>query len=161
MIIHRLKPHPDKSIPFIIFLSFLSAFLVSRLITTFAPSFFIPIRGEHIHHFAYGIILLSLIGFISISYPLSRSGRLRLSLFYGLSLGLAFDEFAMWLYLDDVYKSRVTYDAVLVIALIMLNFIYFSDFWKKWGRRLGKLFQILFLNLPLKTLRYFWQIGQK
>ena len=161
MILHRLKPHPDKSIPFIIFVSFLGSFLISRLITTYFPGFFIPIRGEHVHHFAYGIILLSLIGFIGVAYPLSHQGRLRLSVLYGLSLGLAFDEFAMWLFLDDIYKARVTYDAILTIALIMLNFIYFSDFWKKWGHRLGKLLKILLLNLPHQSIRYLWHLGQK
>lgn len=161
MVLHRFKPKPDKSIPFIIFISFLSSFLLSRFVTTYLPDFFIPIRGEHVHHFAYGIIFLSIIGFISIVYPLSYQGRLRLSVAYGLSLGLAYDEFAMWLYLDNIYKSRLTYDAIIIITLLMLNFIYFSDFWKKWGRHLGRLIKILFLNLPLKTIHYFWQVGQK
>lgn len=158
--IHRLKPKPDKSIPFLIFVSFLATFIASRLIVTFFPQFFIPIRGEHVHHFAYGIILLSFVGFVSVAYPLTPRSRLRLSVLYGISLGLAFDEFAMWLQLDDVYKDRVSYDAILIISLILLNIIYFSDFWKRWGRRLGLLLRILFF-VPRKIFAYFWHWGQK
>lgn len=152
-LIRRLKPKPDKSIPFIIFLTFLGTFLVSRLFVYFFPEFFIPIRGEHVHHFAYGIILLSIVGFLSIAYPLSRRGRLRLSVFYGIALGMAFDEFAMWLQLDDVYHDRLSFDAVTIIALFLLNFIYFSDFWKRWGHRLGLLFRIIFLWIPRIVFR--------
>lgn len=165
MIAHRLRPKPDKSIPFLIFLTFLGTFVVSRLFIAIFPELFIPIRGEHVHHFAYGIILLSLVGFVSIVYPLTSRSRIRLSVLYGIALGLAFDEFAMWLQLDDVYHDRLSYDAIVIISLLLLNFIYFSDFWKKWGYRLGKLFRIIFLWVPVKTLRlithHFWQPGQK
>lgn len=148
-IIHRLKPKADKSIPFIIFLTFLGTFIASRLVVHFFPEFFIPIRGEHVHHFAYGIVLLSLVGFISIAYPLSPRSRLTMSVFYGIALGLAFDEFAMWIDMDEVlYHARVTYDAIIIIALFLLNLIYFADFWKKWGNRLGTLLKIIFITGP-------------
>lgn len=160
MVLHRLKPKPDKSIPFLIFIFFLATFVASRLVVAFFPQFFIPIRGAHVHHFAYGIILLSLVGFVTVAYPLSPRSRIRFAILYGISLGLAFDEFAMWLELDDVYKDRSSYDAIVTISLILLNIIYFSDFWKRWGRRLGLLLKIIFY-VPRKLYSHFWQPGQK
>ncbi|KKT88361.1 MAG: hypothetical protein UW88_C0011G0001, partial [Candidatus Collierbacteria bacterium GW2011_GWD2_45_10] len=45
---------------------------------------------------------------------------------------------------DDIYKDRSTYDAILIITLILLNIVYFEDFWKKWGHRLGLLLKHIF-----------------
>ncbi|KKT42695.1 MAG: hypothetical protein UW31_C0006G0115, partial [Candidatus Collierbacteria bacterium GW2011_GWA2_44_13] len=70
--------------------------------------------------------------------------RLKLAPLYGFALGVAFDEFAMWIQLDDIYKDRSTYDAILIITLILLNIVYFEDFWKKWGHRLGLLLKHIF-----------------
>ena len=140
----HLRPNTGKEIPFIILLTFLATFAASRLITYFFPGLFLKVRGTHVHHFAYGIMLLGIIGYISLTQPRSAQTRLRLSLLYGFALGLAFDEFAMWIQLDDVYKDRTTYDAIVIIFLILLNIIYFEDFWKKWGNRLGGLLKRIF-----------------
>ena len=150
----RLRPHTDQSISFLMFLSFLLTFLVSRITTYLAPELFLSINGVHIHHFAYGIVLLSLLGYVSLTRDISRHTRLRLSLLYGVALGLAFDEFAMWIQLEDVYYSRPTYDAIITISLVLLNAIYFGAFWKKWGSRLGKLLKILFWNVPYRAFRF-------
>lgn len=139
-----LKPKTGKEIPFIILLSFLTTFALSRLITTFFPDLFLQVRGNHVHHFAYGIIILGLTGYFSLTQPRSTTTRLRLSVIYGFGLGLAFDEFAMWIQLDDVYHDRSTYDAIVFITLLFLNIIYFDDFWRKWGYRLGSLFRRIF-----------------
>jgi hypothetical protein len=81
--------------------------------------------------------------------------RLRLAVFYGIALGLAYDEFAMWLELEDIYHSRTNYDAIITISLILLNIIYFTDFWKRWGNRLNKLLLILLWQTPKNTLKRF------
>ena len=141
---HLLKPKNGKEIPFIILISFLGTFAASRLITYLLPDLFLKVRGTHVHHFAYGIILLGILGFFSITQPRSPQTRLKLSFLYGIALGLAFDEFAMWIQLDDVYKDRTTYDAIVTISLVLLNIVYFEDFWKKWGHRLGSLAKRIF-----------------
>lgn len=141
---HRLKPKSGKEIPFIILISFLATFAASRLTTNLFPDLFLKIKDTHVHHFAYGIILLGVIGYLSITQPRPPQTRLRLAILYGFALGLAFDEFAMWIQLDDVYRDRSTYDAIVTIALILLNIVYFEDFWKKWGHRLGSLINRIF-----------------
>jgi hypothetical protein len=133
-----------KEIPFLILISFLVTFAASRIFTGLFPNTLIVVRGVHVHHFAYGFILLSLIGFFSITQPRSDRTRLRLAPLYGFALGVAFDEFAMWIQLDDIYQDRSTYDAIIIITLLLLNIVYFGDFWKKWGYRLDRLFKRLF-----------------
>ncbi len=135
-----LKPKTGKEIPFIILISFLLTFIVSRLVVFYGPSSaYLTIKGTHVHHLAYGICLLSLVGFLSLVTERTEKSRLQQSVLYGIALGLSFDEFAMWIQLEDVYKDRSTYDAILVITLIMLNVVYFGDFWKKWGHHLKSL----------------------
>ncbi len=136
---HLLKPKTGKEIPFLILVSFLATFAGSRIITNFFPDLFISIKGTHVHHFAYGFILLAWVGFMGLTKSRPPRTIIKLALIYGFALGVAFDEFAMWIQLDDVYKDRATYDAIVIITLILLNIIYFEDFWRKWGHHLGRL----------------------
>lgn len=159
-LVTRFKPKPDKGLPFLIFTSFLATFLFSRLLINQIPDIFLVVRGNHIHHFAYGIFALSILGYITLTQNLTNKARLRLAIFYGIALGLAFDEFAMWLQLEDVYHSRTNYDAILTISLIFLNIIYFGNFWKRWHNRLNRLFRILFWHAPKKTLNLLRRIRE-
>jgi glucan phosphoethanolaminetransferase (alkaline phosphatase superfamily) len=139
-----LLPKTGKEIPFLILISFLSTFALSRLTTYLFPNLFLSINNTHVHHFAYGIILLALTNLILLTQPRSRPTRLKMSLVYGFSLGLAFDEFLMWIQLEDNYWDRGIPDAIIIITLILLNIVYFENFWKKWGHRFKKLLLILF-----------------
>lgn len=140
----KLRPRQEKEIPFLIFISFIVTFIFARLITRFFPQLFFTLKGQHIHHFAYGIILLAICGYLLLNYRFSRYRHLvQMSLLYGFGLGLAFDEFGMWIQLEDNYWARPTYDAIIIISLIFLNIIYFDQFWKRWGRRLHKFFTLL------------------
>jgi len=141
---HLLRPKTGKEIPFLIMLSFLATFAISRLIVTYLPSLTLKVHHVHIHHFAYGFALLALLGYFLLTQPRSPKTRLRLSFLYGIALGLAFDEFGMWIQLEDAYYNRSSYDAIVIVTLLFLNIIYFEDFWKKWGYRLGKLVKRIF-----------------
>lgn len=138
------KPKTGKEIPFLIMLSFLGTFVLSRVVTYTLPDVSLVVRSVHVHHFAYGIFILAFIGYFLLTQPRSPKTRIRLSLLYGIGLGLAMDEFAMWIQLEDAYYDRATYDAIVVIILVFLNIIYFEDFWKKWGYRLEKLIKRIF-----------------
>ncbi|HEX9008113.1 MAG TPA: hypothetical protein VF837_02525 [Patescibacteria group bacterium] len=139
-----LKPKTGKEIPFLIMISFLGTFTLSRIVTFVFPEIFLKVRGIHVHHFSYGIFLLAILGYFLLTQPRTPKTRLRLSLFYGIALGLSMDEFAMWIQLEDNYYNRSSYDAIVLITLILLNIIYFEDFWKKWGYRLNNLFKRIF-----------------
>jgi hypothetical protein len=77
--------------------------------------------GLHIHHLVFGIVLMMLAGFINfVIQPYSPWFEILAGLF-GIGMGLTLDEFALWLYLDDVYWSeegRSSVDAVVFAAII-------------------------------------------
>jgi lysyl-tRNA synthetase class 2 len=77
--------------------------------------------GLHVHHLVFGIVLILLAGFLS--FALQPDGALLtvLAIAFGIGAGLTLDEFALWLYLEDVYWSeegRRSVDAVIIATII-------------------------------------------
>src|SRR4051812_46803735 len=88
-----LRPDKTDEIPFIIFFPFLMTFIVARIVVNLFPNFFLMLRGIHIHHFAYGIIILTLVGaYELIARPTGRVLYITAAIF-GVGMGLAYDEF--------------------------------------------------------------------
>jgi hypothetical protein len=109
-----------------ILLSFLTTFVASRLIVflidrNIASPFlgYNIIDGRHIHHYAYGIIILSIVGFIALFIP-DRYEKTWIYLLYGFGLGLIYDEFGIWLNLDPTYNQIISYFAVVVTSLLLV-----------------------------------------
>ena len=77
--------------------------------------------GLHIHHLVFGIVFMMVAGFVGFAVePGSPWFEVAAGLF-GVGMGLTLDEFALWLYLDDVYWSeegRSSVDAVVFAAII-------------------------------------------
>ena len=131
-------------IPFIIFFSFLITFFISRSIVRLIYSHLLPgslflnIRGNHIHHYNYGIFLLAVSGL----WALLDTKRQRLDIvafLYGVGLALAVDEFGLFLGLSQDYYARLTYDAVVIVGSLLLSIAYFPRFWRVVGKRLKDL----------------------
>lgn len=123
-----------KKLIAIITSAFLSTFFLARLyvylvLGHLAPDLFVTIRGVHIHHFAYGFFILAAVGlYLLIKHPSPDSKTFHwVAWFYGIGLGLATDEFAMWFRLRDEYWVRQSYDAVIIVALGLLNIAYFRQ----------------------------------
>ena len=153
--INKLIVSKLDEVPFIVFISFLCTFLVARTYIYLtatdilnSPLFLeeIYIRGVHIHHLNFGIFILVIVGFFSL-YDIRPELHRRLAVVYGIGLGLTFDEFALWLKLQEDYYARITYDAVNIISLILLNTIYFPSFWKKMGSRVLRTVRLIFKNV--------------
>lgn len=133
-----------EGIPFVIFLFFLLTFLTSRVWVYLAikgvvhESLTQNIKGVHIHHFAWGILLNSIIGFIVLTIPnhYLEKWKVKLAALFGIGLGWTFDEFGMWLRLEDEYWVRQSYDAVVALTLVFINIIYLGNFWKKLGKKI-------------------------
>jgi hypothetical protein len=119
---------PRKHINFWILFSFLPTFLISRMMVYIAPDLFVNFRGVHIHHLTYGIFILAISGFLSQNLE-DPKWRVPIAIIYGIGLALSFDEFGMWLRLQDSYWIRQSYDAVLIILSLLINIVYFSNFW--------------------------------
>ena len=120
----------QKEINFWILYAFLTIFILSRFFIYHFPDFFLTIRGVHVHHFAYGIVLLALVCYFSLHNFHLRKPR-TMGILFGVSLGLAVDEFGMWIRLDDSYWVRWSYDAFFIVGSLLISFVYFGKFWSK------------------------------
>lgn len=105
----------------------------------------VSVKGRHIHHLVWGILLLLLVGYgwlIQIGTGQARSatwaGRF-MSMAYGAAAALTLDEFALWLNLRDVYwerEGRASIEAVLLFAALLATGIFGSRFFRAISREL-------------------------
>lgn len=123
----HLRDKHGQKISFLILMSFLFAFMVARVYALIAAPI-LNIKGTHIHHLNFGISLLAISGLLGFYFSDSK-WRKKIIVLYGIGLGLTFDEFGMWLHLEDQYWMRASYDAIIIILLILLNAIFFGERW--------------------------------
>src|SRR5690242_7944139 len=111
-----------------------------------APFHYIYIRGTHVHHLVWGILILLAVGFcwlIEVGEGTKTSSlfvsRL-MSLLYGVGAALTLDEFALWLNLEDrVYwtrEGRASFEAILLFGAALLIGIWGRNFLKALPREL-------------------------
>jgi lysyl-tRNA synthetase, class II len=77
--------------------------------------------GVHVHHLVFGIVAMMLSGFLGFAIQPGDPWLEILAAIFGIGMGLTLDEFALWLYLEDVYWSeegRSSVDAVIFAAII-------------------------------------------
>src|SRR5436190_7258126 len=73
--------------------------------------------GLHLHHLVWGIVLLLTTGFLGFAIGAGSPWHEILAGGFGVGAGLTLDEFALWVYLRDVYwteEGRASLDAVVV-----------------------------------------------
>jgi lysyl-tRNA synthetase class 2 len=81
----------------------------------------VEVGGTHIHHLVWGIVLMMITGYVGIAIAPPSPWHEIIAVFFGVGMGLALDEFALWLDLKDVYWSdqgRKSIDAVIIAATI-------------------------------------------
>lgn len=119
---------------FLASVSFLLTFVGVRLLVWLithhvGPFQWVMVRGHHIHHLVWGILILLLVGYgwlldlgrshSSLSIFFSRL----MSVSYGVGAALTLDEFALWLDLEpDAYWSRqgrLSIDAVILFGSLL------------------------------------------
>jgi hypothetical protein len=103
--------------------------LVSLIVHNRGPFGWVMVRGHHIHHLVWGILILLLVGYgwlldLGRSHsPLSIFLSRLMAISYGVGAALTLDEFALWLDLEpDVYWSRqgrLSIDAVILFGGIL------------------------------------------
>lgn len=121
--------------------------LVHLVIHNKGPFEFVMVRGLHIHHLVWGILILLLVGYgwlldLGRSHsPLSIFFSRLMAVGYGVGAALTLDEFALWLNLDpDVYWSRqgrISIDAVVLFGSLLAMGAWGFPFF----RGLGRVFQ--------------------
>lgn len=124
----ELVVNQKKELTFWVLAAFLPTFIFERVLVYLKPEFFINVRGTHIHHLTWGIILLAVAGYLALIVN-NQKTKIYIAILYGIGLSLAFDEFGMWLRLKDDYYLRQSYDAMLIILFLLLNIVYFAKFW--------------------------------
>ena len=86
------------------------------------PGSIVSDGGLHVHHLVFGIVLMMVAGTISFAgFAVSPIYEICAFLF-GVGIGLTIDEFALFLYLDDVYwaeEGRRSVDATVIAVAFM------------------------------------------
>lgn len=127
-IYHERLADSKRERSFLASVGFFTAVLVVRGITiaihnNIGPFHNIEMRGRHIHHLVWGILLLLLLGYgWLVEIGTGASGSLRwvgrlMSMLYGVAAALTLDEFALWLNLRDVYWEREGRESFEAIGL--------------------------------------------
>lgn len=133
LVLRRLVLSRAGRMQFWILWAFLATFLISRNIAFFDPRRMFFYDGHHIHHYTYGIVILALAGYISLT---SKRARYWVAVMFGIGLGMVFDEFAIWMIPSSSYWSDGSYDAIAVVLIVLLVGVYFENFLVKLVRRL-------------------------
>jgi hypothetical protein len=121
----------DRQLLFLVLVSFLGAFAFIRLSARLGrsprvpwwPGSVVSDSGLHLHHLVWGICLMLAGGALGAALFDSSPWREVCACLFGIGAGLTIDEFALWVYLDDVYwakQGRSSIDAAVIAAGAML-----------------------------------------
>jgi hypothetical protein len=116
---------------FLVLVGFIGSFAFIRMSTRIArspraqwwPGSIVSEGGVHLHHLVFGI--WTMIGAGALGFASSGSSPLFeiCAALFGIGAGLTVDEFALWVYLDDVYwaeRGRSSIDATVIAVAVML-----------------------------------------
>jgi hypothetical protein len=157
-LIRTTIPDRPRRRMFIASFSFLVTFvgvriLVHRIVNHEGHFQWVVVRGLHIHHLVWGILILLLVGYgwlldLGRSHsPLSIFFSRLMAVGYGVGAALTLDEFALWLNLEpDAYWSsagRLNIDAIILFGGLLAvgagGAPFFRGLQRKWGQGVGRL----------------------
>jgi hypothetical protein len=120
----------EKQGLFLVLVGFLLSFGFIRMSTRLMrsprvpwwPGSVVSESGVHVHHLVFGIVTMMISGAVGFTV-LGDSPWAEICAFaFGVGAGLTIDEFALWVYLEDVYwteEGRVSIDATVIAAAVM------------------------------------------
>jgi hypothetical protein len=125
----RFLDKPGERAGFVALAAFLVSFLFIRTSArlmrsprvTWWPGSVSTSGGVHLHHLVWGIVLILLSGFLGFAINPASPWNEVLAALFGVGAGLTLDEFALWVYLRDVYwaeEGRASFDAVVIAAVL-------------------------------------------
>ncbi len=127
---NKLVEHDEQGL-FLVLAGFILSFAFIRMSTrimrspriSWWPSSVVSDSGVHLHHLVFGIVAMMIGGTLGFA-ALGHSPYVEICAFvFGVGAGLTIDEFALWVYLDDVYwaeEGRSSIDATVIAAAGML-----------------------------------------
>jgi hypothetical protein len=135
----RIAEHELQGL-YLVLIGFLLSFAFIRMSTRLMrspkvpwwPGSIVSDSGVHLHHLVFGIVTMMVAGAAGFA-AFGNSPWTEICAFaFGIGAGLTIDEFALWVYLDDVYWAkggRSSIDAtVIAAALMMLALLGFTPF---------------------------------
>lgn len=154
---------PAQRAGLVLLAAFLLSFAFIRMSTRLMRSPRVPwwpgsikTEGVHVHHLVFGIVLMMGAGFASFAIAPTGLGLDVCAALFGIGVGLTVDEFALWLYLEDVYwtrEGRSSVDVAIVCmvlgALVVVGFNPFSTEGSIWVVALGVVLHLLWCGAVL------------
>jgi hypothetical protein len=126
----RISEHELQGL-YLVLAGFLISFAFIRMSTRLMrspkvpwwPGSIVSDSGVHLHHLVFGIVTMMIAGAGGFA-SFGESPWLEICAFaFGVGAGLTIDEFALWVYLDDVYwaeEGRSSIDATVIAAAAMM-----------------------------------------
>jgi hypothetical protein len=119
----------DRQGVFLVLVGFVGSFAFIRMSTrmiraevSWWPGNIESESGLHVHHLVFGIVTMMVagtMGFVAFGHsPLTEIS----AFLFGIGAGLTIDEFALWVYLEDVYwaeEGRSSIDATVIAASLI------------------------------------------
>jgi lysyl-tRNA synthetase class 2 len=81
----------------------------------------VSVGGTHVHHLVWGICAMMIFGYIGVVHQPDSPWREIVTVLFAIGMGLALDEFALWVELKDVYwekEGRKSIDAMMVAGCL-------------------------------------------
>jgi branched-subunit amino acid transport protein AzlD len=136
---NRISEHELQGLYLVLF-GFILSFALIRMSTRLQrsprvpwwPGSIVSDSGVHVHHLVFGIVTMMVAGAAGFA-SFGDSPWTEICAFaFGVGAGLTIDEFALWVYLEDVYwaeEGRSSIDAtVIAAAAMMLALLGFTPF---------------------------------
>ncbi len=125
---HHLVDH-DRQGVFLVLVGFVGSFAFIRMSTrlirkevSWWPGNIESEGGLHVHHLVFGIVTMMIAGTLGFA-AFGHSPMTEIcAFFFGIGAGLTIDEFALWVYLEDVYwaeEGRSSIDATVIAASLI------------------------------------------
>jgi hypothetical protein len=115
---------------FLVLVGFILSFAFIRMSTRLMrspkvpwwPGSVVSESGVHLHHLVFGIVTMMIAGTLGFAAHGESPWAEICGFLFGVGAGLTIDEFALWVYLDDVYwaeEGRSSIDATVIAAAVM------------------------------------------
>jgi hypothetical protein len=120
----------EKQGVFLVLVGFVLSFAFIRMSTRLMrspkvpwwPGSVVSDSGVHLHHLVFGIVTMMIAGTLGFAVHGESPWAEICGFLFGVGAGLTIDEFALWVYLDDVYwaeEGRSSIDATVIAAALM------------------------------------------
>ncbi len=141
-----LLAEPSRRFAFWVFVGAVLALVVARTVVSIIiqnnlqKSLFALIESQvghpvHVHHFNYGLMLLSLVGALAL-WPRTRKALRFLAFLLGFGVGLVVDEFALFWNLNPDYNQPLSRLAAGLVVFALFQAVYFRNLYLAVFRRL-------------------------